>query len=139
MHFLEADLTLIVFINLNISGILNEIVQDLAAITLEMEYKSLEFISDPTTDENKVKQIAGVYRYGQDFWVPNSSIEIFESKGFFYTEGHPHQEKIRLLKISENEFIHRQHWAKIRFKWSDDGHITGMKYGSFELLKETYN
>ena len=136
VHFQEDDLTIIILMNLSISGITAEIANNLSAIVLGKEHNSFELISNPTNDEDKIEQIIGIYRFGHDFYVPNSSIEIIESGGYFYIKNQPDQ-KVGLIQISEEEYIDRQHWLKVKFVWNDNGQIVGLKYGLFEAVKES--
>ena len=135
-HFPDDSLTVVVLGNLDIISVTNEISDGIAAIMLNEEYESLKF-EDELLDKDLAKKIVGIYKWGDDFYVPGATIEIFEKEGKLFSKAG--EESVGILRISELEFIHRMSWARMNFKLDDDGEIREMLYyGRFKALKQ-YN
>jgi len=133
LHLENDDLTVIVLCNLNISGISSELVSGLTAIALGEGHETFELAFEAVAPSASGK-VAGVYRFGADFYVPNTTIELVEENGALLVAG-PQQGA--LLRLSDGEYIHRQHWFRVSFQRDDSGVVTGMSYGRFEAQRET--
>jgi CubicO group peptidase (beta-lactamase class C family) len=132
IHLVDHDLTVIVLTNLNISGMPSEVAANLAAIALGEDRDTLELMTRPA-DPSATRRLAGLYRFGDDFYVPNSTIEFAETDGELSVTG---LQPGALLRISASEFIHRQHWVRVRFEYGDDGRVTSITYGEFKAVRE---
>ena len=108
--------------------------RNLSAIVLGEEHEALHLETEPI-DASMAQNMAGLYRYGPDFYVPNSTIQITASDGYLFVPG---QQSV-LLRLSDQIFVHRAHWFRVIFDWYDDGQVTGMRYGQFKAKKESGN
>lgn len=127
----EEDLTIVVLCNLNISSVTSEIVDALAFVALGQETDRLEFDREPA-DPGELRALAGVYRFGSDFYVPNTSIEFVEDDGELTVEG---MQPGALLRLEDGSMIHRQHWFRVAFERDSDGRISGIRYGTFRAAR----
>jgi hypothetical protein len=139
VHFPEEQVVVAVFCNLNIRGIATELVKNLSAIVVGEEYETLQLIAEPIDDPATLGELTGVYRHGKDFYAPEATMRIFDTEGYLFVEGNPPGRPAALLQLSENAFIHRRHWFRVRFRWNDEGHVAGVRYGPFDVVKEGPN
>lgn len=128
VHFLDDDVTVVVLCNLNVSTLTDEIARNLSAIGLGERHEPLRLVATPLNDVAVTRARAGTYQFGEDFYVPNATMQIVESEGHLFVEG---QALDALLRVSDNEFIHRLHWFRVTFDQDEDGQVTGMGYGQF--------
>ncbi len=136
VYFIEDKLSVIILSNLNISGVTKEIALNISAMMLNQGTEEKSFIFEPIMDSELVKKMTGIYRFGEDFYVPNSSLEIIEKDGFLFVNGAEPGKETALLQVGENEFIHRQYWFNLSFIWDEDSIITGVNYDKFTANKE---
>lgn len=113
VHFPEGDTTIVVLSNLNMSSISGEV-----------------------ADNATLRQLAGTYRVGPDFYVPGTTIRFEERDGQLIVPAEPTAPEGGLLPLSDGSFIHRQQWFRLRFEHDDDGVVTGIQYATFQALKE---
>jgi CubicO group peptidase (beta-lactamase class C family) len=139
VHFPEEQVVVAVFCNLNIRGIATELVKNLSAIVLGEEHETLQLIAEPIYDSALLGELTGLYRHGKEFYTPEATMRIFDTEGYLFVEGNPPGRPAALLQISENAFIHRRHWFRVRFRWNDDGHVVGVRYGQFDAAKQDPN
>jgi len=135
VHLEDEDLSVIVLCNLNISGISSELTANLSGIALGEDPEPLELAEEPG-DPSVMKKLAGTYRFGPDFYVPNTTIVFAERGGRLFVEG---PQPGALLRVSETEFIHRQHWLRITFDLDEAGSANGIDYGGFKAQREAGN
>jgi len=131
LHVEHEDLTVVVLCNLNVSSISSELVANLSAIALGEDHESLKLDGRPGNPD-RMRDFAGTYQFGPDFYVPNTTIQFTEEGGELFVEGF---QPGALLRVSETEFIHRQHWFRLTFRRDDAGRVTGIRYGEFEARK----
>ncbi len=136
VHYLAGDLTIIVLTNFNVSSITAEIADNLAAIVYGDAHEPLHLIAKPNVEASVLKDMTGIYRFGSDFYVPNSTIRIIERNGQLLIPGTSYSPTGGLLPVSELEFIHRQQWFRVKFEQGIDEKIVGMQYGQFEAKKD---
>lgn len=84
--------------------------------------------------------MAGEYRFGEDFYVPNATMRIIAANGQLIVDGVPPGALLRLAVAAGDAddgpaFIHRQQWFRVRFERDDAGHATTMRYGPFMATK----
>jgi CubicO group peptidase (beta-lactamase class C family) len=131
IHFLKENLTIIVLCNLNVSSLSREIASNLANIALGREHQPFALNAGAISSAT-AKKISGAYKFGQDFYVPNHEMKIYEEQGRLFIDSEP---RGALLQLSDSEFIHRQHWLRVSFELDDKGKVTSMNYGAFEASK----
>jgi CubicO group peptidase (beta-lactamase class C family) len=136
VHYLANDLTIVVLTNFNVSSITAEIADNLAAIVYGDAYEPLRLIGKPNVEANVLEDMTGLYRFGSDFYVPNSTIRIIERNGQLLIPGNSYSPTGGLLPVSGLEFIHRQQWFRVKFEQNIDEKIIGMQYGNFEVKKD---
>ena len=135
VHFPDDDLTVIVLCNLNVSAITEEVARNLSAIGLGLPHEPLHVMTTRPNDDDidEARARAGLYRFGDDFYVPNTTLQIIESDGLLFVDG---PSRDALLRVSDNAFIHRLHWFRVSFEQDESGRVTGMRYGQFTATKE---
>ena len=136
VHYVEDDLTIIVLTNFNVSSITSEIADNLAAIFFDKDYEPLRLSEKPNVEPSVLSNMAGLYRFGPDFYVPDATIRITEHDGQLLIPGDSHSPTGGLLPVSGLEFIHRQQWFKVTFEQDADKKIVGMQYGRFKVKKD---
>lgn len=137
VHFPEDDTTIVVLSNLNMSSIAGEVADNVASIIFGEEYDALEILERPAQDEATLRQLAGTYRFGADFYVPGTTIRFEERDGQLIVPAEPPAPEGGLLPLSDGSFIHRQQWLRLRFEHDDDGAVTGIRYAQFRARKES--
>ncbi|MDH3528856.1 MAG: beta-lactamase family protein, partial [Acidobacteriota bacterium] len=137
LYFPDEKLTVIVLSNFNMSSITVEIADNVAAIGFGEAYRPLELRTTRISSKDELRELAGLYRFGKDFYVPDSTIRIVESGGNLLVPAEPPFPEGGLLPLKDGSYIHRQHWFRLSFRRDDSGKVTGMKYGDFEAKKET--
>jgi CubicO group peptidase (beta-lactamase class C family) len=135
-HFPAEDLTIVVLTNFSVSSITAEITKNLAAIVLGEDHEPLWLTGKPNIEASVLKDMTGLYRFGADFYVPEATLRIVEKDGQLLIPGDEHSPTGALLPVSGHEFIHRQHWFRVKFEQDEDGRIVAMQYGDFEVRKE---
>lgn len=108
------------------------IVTNLTSVALGDDYETLELVTTPG-DSEALRDLAGLYRFGPDFYVPNTTIEFTEENGELVVEGF---QPGALLRVADGGFIHRQHWFRVTFERDDEGRVTGIVYGDFKASRE---
>ena len=136
VHYLANDLTIIVLTNFNVSSITSEIADNVAAIVYGDVYEPLHLTVKPNVEASVLKDMTGLYRFGSDFYVPNSTIRITERNGQLLIPRNSYSPTGGLLPVSGLEFIHRQQWFRVKFVQDIDEKIVGMQYGKFEAKKD---
>jgi len=137
VHYLADDLTIIVLTNFNVSSITATIAGDLASVVFGETYEPLQLMAKPNVESSVLKDMAGLYRFGSDFYVPDATIRIIERNGQLLIPGDSHSPTGALLPVSGLEFIHRQQWFRVKFDQDKDEKIVGMHYGNFEAKKDS--
>jgi CubicO group peptidase (beta-lactamase class C family) len=135
LHFPVDSLTVVVLGNLDIISVTNEISDGVSAIMLGEAYTLLA-LSDEPIDATLASKVVGTYQWGDDFFVPGATIQIVVEDGrLFAKQG---DQLVGILRVSEQEFIHRMSWARMTFPMDADGEIREMLYyGRFKAVKQT--
>ncbi len=136
VHYLEDDVTIIVLTNFNVSSITSELAENLAAIVFDISYESLQLSEKPAVEPSVLSDMVGLYRFGEDFYVPEATIQIVERDGQLVIPGDARSPTGGLLPVSGLEFIHRQQWFKVVFEQDADKNIVAMQYGRFKATKD---
>lgn len=134
IFFKNEELVVIVLCNLNISTITSEIAIQLSAVALNesLPQPSIQILPIP---KETVKEVAGLYRFGKDFYVPDATIRIIEKNGTLMELQEPSGNLVGLLSTGNLEFLHRSHWFRMVFEKDTRGKIKGMKYDNFYAEK----
>ena len=106
------------------------------SIALGEVQKPLRMLSRPEISKQELEDIAGLYRFGPDFYVPGATMRVAESDGQLIMPAESPFPMGGLLPLADGTFIHRQQWFRVSFKKNSEGQVTGMKYGPFEAKKE---
>jgi CubicO group peptidase (beta-lactamase class C family) len=133
LHLEDLNLTVVVLCNLNISGISSEIAENLAMIALGKQPQALHIETEPA-DVDELNMLAGTYRFGPEFYVPNTTIEFAVSDGEMVVEGF---QPGALLRLADGSFVHRQHWFRVAFERDGEGRVSGIQYGRFQATRES--
>jgi len=78
--------------------------------------------------------IAGHYKFGSDFFIPDYTVTLFEKDGNLYLRGSRMSDAL-LIPLSESEFFHRGFWTKIIFDKNEKGEIVDMYYDYYPDYK----
>lgn len=133
-YFPDDSMVVVVLGNLDIISVTKEISYAISAIVFNDDYESLTLNYQPI-DETLASKIEGVYKWGDDFYVPGATIEIFVKDGKLFSKQGKYD--IGILRISELKFIHRMSWARMEFIMEEDGEINEMiYYGRFKTKKQ---
>ncbi len=135
IHFLQEDLTVIVLSNLNIGAVTTEIAENLSSIVLEGTYDPLEVMPSGAMEPSLLSRFVGTYAFGPDFYVPRAKMRVVAEGGGLFVEERPGQSS-PLMPLPDREFLHRSHWLRVKFQEEEEGRIAGMRYGSFEAVRE---
>ena len=95
MHSEDDDLTVIVLCNLSISSVPTELADGLAALAMGEDPEPLRLAASPL-DPDAARHLAGEYRFGEDFYVPNTSMRIVAADGQLRVDGAPPGALLRL-------------------------------------------
>ncbi|HAK56013.1 MAG: serine hydrolase domain-containing protein [Vicinamibacterales bacterium] len=137
VHFEEENLTVIVLCNLSISTAPTELADGLAALVLDGEATPLSLAAAPL-DAALARELAGEYRFGADFYVPNASLVLSRAGNHLAVAGRPPGALLQLAEVSASgdpAFIHRQQWFRVTFDRDSAGRVSAMRYGPFEATR----
>ena len=136
LHFPDDSTTVIVLGNLNVSSIAGEIADGVASIAFGEPYERLALIDRPALNvETLGRDIAGVYRFGSDFYVPGAEMDVIERGGQLVLPAEPPAPEGGLLPLADGSFIHRQQWFRVSFERDTTGVVTAMVYDRFRATK----
>jgi hypothetical protein len=136
IHYPAEDVTVIVLCNLNMSSIASEIAENVSAIAFGESRQTIEVLPKPPVDRQVLLDMEGRYRFGPDFYVPNTILRIAASDGQLVVPANEFGPEGSLLAVSDRLFIHRQQWITVQFNYSTAGTVTGITYGNFQARKE---
>jgi CubicO group peptidase (beta-lactamase class C family) len=137
VHYQSEGITVVVLANLNMSSIAGEVADKVAAAAFGDPVDSLELLEKPREAPGVLaRDYAGVYRFGDDFYVPGSTIEFIERNGQLIVPAAPPAPEGGLLPLADGSFIHRQQWFRVRFDRDADGNVSGIIYDRFRARKE---
>lgn len=128
-RFPDDDLTIIVLSNSYSPVSQDPIAADLAAIALGQPLPKPEVLVPVKLSEAQLKDLAGPYAFGADFFRPNAEIEMRPADGRlkmdwgnnFFSD---------LIPVSDHEFIDRLFWARVRFEKDAEGKVKQFVYRS---------
>ena len=125
IHIPDEQLTVVVLCNLNIAQVVGEIAQGLTAIVLseELQWMGLEPRALPTDSLNA---LAGVFRFGDDFYVPGGILDLEVRDGWLVDVGR--DPEAALIPLADGGFLYRPVWAKVRFTTDEQGSVTGLTF-----------
>lgn len=137
VHYPREGITVVVLANLNMSSIAGEVADKVAAAAFGAPVDSLELLEKPREAPGVLaRDYAGVYRFGDDFYVPGSTIEFIERDGQLIVPAAPQVPEGGLLPLADGSFIHRQQWFRVRFDRDAAGNVSGISYDRFRASKE---
>lgn len=128
-RFPDDDLTIIVLSNSYSPVSQDPIAADLAAIALDQPLPKPEVLVPVKLSEEELKDWAGHYAFGADFFRPNAEVEMRPADGRlkmdwgnnFFSD---------LIPVSDHEFIDRLFWARVRFEKDAEGQVKQFVYRS---------
>jgi CubicO group peptidase (beta-lactamase class C family) len=133
--YLRAEhLAVVVLSNLNIATVTREIAGGVLSLALG---ESPE-VSAPTARHlraDSLSALAGLYTFGDDFYVPGGTLDIVERDGTLVDESR--EPAGAIIPLEGGEFLYRPVWATIRFLRDAEGRVTGLTfYDRFEATRE---
>ncbi|MEZ4585807.1 MAG: serine hydrolase domain-containing protein [Gemmatimonadales bacterium] len=130
----DDSLTVAVTLNLNISGLATEIAQAVAALALGLE-PEVAPIRLGRLPMDSLEALAGLYRFGPDFYVPGGVLRIVARDGGLHDVGRAPE--IGLLPLADGEFLYRATWSRVRFHADDRGQGRSLTFAErFEATRE---
>ncbi|MCB0280392.1 MAG: hypothetical protein KDD94_12865, partial [Calditrichaeota bacterium] len=85
-------------------------------------YNQPSFRSDIKLKQELLKPLVGEYQYGDDFFFPGVTKNLFILDGILYGQG---RTTTALIPQSNNEFLDRMNWAIITFNKDNSGKVIG--------------
>jgi CubicO group peptidase (beta-lactamase class C family) len=134
IYLRDEHLAVVVVSNLNIATVVGEIAEGVAAIALG-EQPTVTPLSTRQLPQDSLIALAGRYRFGDDFYVPNGVLDLVARDGRLFDRSR--DPEAALLPLMDNGFLYRPVWARIRFQRDADGRVTRLTfYDRFEAKKE---
>jgi hypothetical protein len=131
----DEQLTVVVLCNLNIAQVVGEIALGLTAIALSEEPQGL-VLKPRTLPADSLVPLAGLYRFGDDFYSPGGVLDLTVRDGWLLDVGR--EPEAALIPLAEGGFLYRPVWAKVRFTSDEQGRVTGLTfYDRFTAKKES--
>jgi CubicO group peptidase (beta-lactamase class C family) len=129
----EEHLTVVVLGNVNIASVAGEIAEGITALVLGGGPRITAFArASPPPDF--LALLAGRYRFGNDFYVPNGVLELVVRDGTLFDLSRT--PAAALLPLADGAFLYRPTWATVQFL-RDDGQVTGIRFSDrFVATKE---
>jgi hypothetical protein len=137
VHFEGEQVTVIVLCNLSISTVPTELADGLAPLALGEEPTPLRLAAAPL-EASLADELAGEYRFSEDFYVPNASMILLPAGDHLAVAGSPAGALLQLVEASASgdpTFIHRQQWFRVRFDRDGAARVSAMHYGPFEAAR----
>jgi CubicO group peptidase (beta-lactamase class C family) len=131
LHFIDDDITIIVLGNLNMSAIARHVADNVASLIFAEDTAFIEPAATTIHTTDELGSMAGLYQFGSDFYVPNTTIRIAVSGGNLIIPANDFAPEGGLLPLDGQRFLHRQQWIEIDFVGSSSDDISGMRYGPF--------
>ena len=131
LYFPDQKLSIAVTTNENDSGIASYLSEAIAeSILTGKPVEPLHFL----TKAKDAQAFAGKYRFGSDFYVPGSEIEIVAKDDQLFERQKNPDRLMGLLPLADGTFIYRSHWSPVTFQ-RQDGHVTGLMFDGFKASK----
>lgn len=130
----DDSLTVAVTLNLNISGLATEIAHAVAALILGLE-PDVAPIRLGRLPMDSIERLAGLYRFGPDFYVPGGVLRIVAREGGLHDVGRTPE--IGLLPLADGDFLYRATWSRVRFHTDGQGQARSLTFAErFEAARE---
>ena len=134
VYLRDEHLAVVVVSNINIATVTGEIAEGVAAIALG-ERALATSLSAVRLPQDSLEALAGRYQFGDDFYVPNGTLDIVARDGQLLDQSRDPEGA--LIPLTEGGFLYRPVWAKIQFLRDSDGRVTGLTfYDRFTAKKE---
>jgi CubicO group peptidase (beta-lactamase class C family) len=89
-----------------------------------------------TLDRAAIPPLLGSYRFGKDYYVPGSLVDVVERDGVLYLETKDVAPASALIPAGKNRFIWRPYWSEVEFVLGTDGRAGELVIDSFTGKRE---
>ncbi len=135
IHLRDEGLTTVVLSNLNIAQVAGDIAEGVTAIAVE-ESPARKAPTPRHVTEDSLAAYAGLYRFGQDFYVPGGTLELAVRNGELLDDSR--DPPGALIPLSGGGFLYRPIWATVVFDRDAEGRITQLTFDDrFVAIRET--
>lgn len=134
-HYVQEDVTVVVLSNIY-SPVTTRIARAVGAMHFGLPVVPLpDFRDEPLTDA-EVARLTGTYRFGEDYYLPNSIVTIVGINGEIHAEYASGYTPSAYIPISSTDFIVRPFWMPAKFVMGSDGRAAELVLDGFRGLRQ---
>lgn len=134
-HYPTDDVTVVVLSNLY-SSVTTPIARAVGAIHFGLSAEPMPALrAEPLTDAETAR-LVGTYRFGADYYIPNSTIKITARDGRIQAEYPSGYTPSPYVPVNPTSFIVRPFWSNANFTVGADGQATALVIDGFRGVRE---
>jgi CubicO group peptidase (beta-lactamase class C family) len=134
-HYVADDVTVVVLSNIY-SSVTTPIARAVGAMVFDAPVTPLTAVRSEPLSAGEIGALTGTYRFGPDYYVPDSAITIVERDGRIEAEYSTGYTPSGYIPVSATEFIVRPFWSSAKFVLGDDGRATALVIDGFTGHRE---
>jgi CubicO group peptidase (beta-lactamase class C family) len=134
-HYVADDVTVVVLSNVY-SSVTTPIARAVGALHFgEVPATMPALRAEPLTPA-KAMRLVGSYRFGADYYVPNSTVTITEKNGYIQAEYPSDYPASAYIPVTDTQFIVRPFWMPAEFILGADGKASELVLDGFKGKRE---
>ena len=134
-HYVAEDITVVVLSNLY-SSVTTPIARATGAIYFGAEPEPMPALRTEPLSEDETARLEGTYRFGADYYVPNSTITITAKDGQIQAEYPSDYPASPYVPVTPTSFIVRPFWMPAEFVIGPGGKASELVIDGFRGLRE---
>lgn len=134
-HYIDEDLTVVVLSNVY-SSVTTSIARGVGAHAMGTPVQPMPALRSGPLKPEELQPLLGTYRFGADYYIPNSTVTIVEQGGQIqaeYSSGYPPS---AYIAITPTKFIVRPFWMPAEFVIGPDGRASELVLDGFRGRRE---
>ena len=134
-HYPQDDVTIVVLSNLY-SSVTTPIARGVGALHFGLAAVPMPALRAEPLTTAETARLVGTYRFGPDYYVPNSTITITARNGRIQAEYPSGYTPSPYVPVSPTSFIVRPFWSNAEFTVGPDGRATALIIDGFRGVRE---
>ncbi|GAA4711612.1 beta-lactamase family protein [Sphingomonas lutea] len=134
-HYPKEDVTIVVLSNLY-SSVTTPIARAIGAMHFGLVPEAMPALRAEPLSAGETARLVGTYRFGADYYVPNSTITITARGGRIQAEYPSGYTPSPYVPVSPTSFIVRPFWSKAEFTIGSDGNAATLTIDGFRGVRE---
>ena len=134
-HYPGDDVTVVVLSNLY-SSVTTPIARAVGALHFGLQAEPMPALRAEPLTAGETARLVGTYRFGPDYYVPNSTITITAREGRIQAEYPSGYTPSPYVPVSATSFIVRPFWSNAEFALGPDGNAVALTIDGFRGVRE---